>query len=1020
MNKPLSFQQIIITLENYWANQGCIIRQPYHETVGAGTGNPATALRVLGPEPWNVAYVEPVFRPDDGRFGENPNRMQMFFQYQVILKPDPTNPQDLYLNSLYALGLKPEEHDIRFVEDNWESPSLGAWGLGWEVWLDGMEISQYTYFQQAGGLNLDPPCVEFTYGLERIALFLQDVDSVWKIDWDGQRTYSEILHRQEVEYCQYAFNHADVEGLGKAYQFYEEEANRCLAHGLVIPAHDYILKCSHTFNLLDTRGAIGVTERANYFGRMRRQSHKLAKAFVKQREEMGFPLLKESEVIKSRSVKAKENDQTRKVFENLSCLDHRSVDASSFVFEIGSEELPHRDLLITIEQLQKAVPDMFEQLRLTHDNIYVSGTPRRQVVIVDNVAPHQTDLTQELKGPSAKIAYDNEGNPTKAAKGFARGHGVDVADLIRREYKGIEYMYAIKKVEGKTAHEVLAESLPDLIKGITFGKSMRWLSLAQVGKEVAKITYSRPIRWLVALLGDEIIPFEYAAVTSGNMSYGSRGKGSPQIKIPHADSYRQLMTDNHVVLDYRERSQKILGQLQALTSEVNGKPLLDADLLAEVTNLVEQPTAILGSYDKSYLALPAPILITVMKKHQRYFPVIDDAGNLLPYFVAVRNGNDRHVDSVRKGNEHVLQARYADAEFFFNADTGKKLEDFLPRLKTLTFQEKLGSMHDKAKRLEVLAPKIGVRIQDSEVRIKATQRAALLCKADLATEMVVEMTSLQGIMGYEYALLSGEHESVAIAIKEHYLPNFSGDKLPESDIGIVLSIANRLDSLTGLFAVGLAPSGSADPFALRREALGLVTILMEKKLNFSIEFGLKESAALQPITISSKGLAETSTFIQRRLEILLLDKGFEHDVVKAILAERGDNPYLALEACHDLTKFVKQNDWETVLTTFARCVRIVRKIKENYMVNPELFTEPAEKNLYHAYQQVTANLNSDSRLSHVIQAISEILVNPINVFFDAILVMSDDQATRENRLALMQQIWNLTKGYADFSCLKGF
>jgi glycyl-tRNA synthetase len=292
MPRPLSFQQIIMALQQYWADQGCLIWQPYNEKVGAGTGNPATSLRALGPEPWNVAYAEPSFRPDDGRYGENPNRMQMHTQFQVILKPDPGDPQQLYLNSLYALGIKREEHDIRFVEDNWESPALGAWGLGWEVWLDGLEITQYTYFQQFGGLDSDPVAVELTYGLERIAIYLQGVNSVWEIDWDGRHTYGDILLRQEVEHCIYDFEVADVDRLMQMYNLFEQEAKVCLASELIIPAHDYVLRCSHTFNLLDARGAIGVTERASYFARMRDLSRQVAAAYLQQREQAGYPFLK--------------------------------------------------------------------------------------------------------------------------------------------------------------------------------------------------------------------------------------------------------------------------------------------------------------------------------------------------------------------------------------------------------------------------------------------------------------------------------------------------------------------------------------------------------------------------------------------------------------------------------------------------------------------------------------------------------------------------------------------------------
>ena len=286
--KPLSFQDVIMRLQHYWAAQGCLIWQPYSEKVGAGTMNPATVLRVLGPEPWNVAYVEPSYRPDDGRYGENPNRMQMHTQYQVILKPDPANPQELYLGSLEAIGIDRNQHDIRFVEDNWESPALGAWGLGWEVWLDGLEITQFTYFQQAGGYPLDPVSVEFTYGLERIVMYLQGVNEVWQIDWDGRRTYGDVL-APEIEYCKYDFEMADVARLKQMYDLYEAEAKSCLAHRLVIPAHDYVLNCSHTFNVLDARGAIGVTERAHFFARMRDLARQVSIAYVEQREREEYP-----------------------------------------------------------------------------------------------------------------------------------------------------------------------------------------------------------------------------------------------------------------------------------------------------------------------------------------------------------------------------------------------------------------------------------------------------------------------------------------------------------------------------------------------------------------------------------------------------------------------------------------------------------------------------------------------------------------------------------------------------------
>ncbi|NIO70340.1 MAG: glycine--tRNA ligase subunit beta, partial [Anaerolineae bacterium] len=753
MSKPLSFQQVIMRLEHFWADQGCIIWQPYSEKVGAGTMNPATVLRVLGPEPWNVGYVEPSYRPDDGRYGENPNRMQMHIQYQVILKPDPGNPQELYLQSLEALGINPRQHDIRFVEDNWEAPALGAWGLGWEVWLDGLEISQYTYFQQAGGFSLDPVSVELTYGLERIVMFLQGVRSVWEIDWGGRLSYGDLLLAQEVEHCTYAFEQADVEALTQLFRIYEAEARNALDYGLVIPAYDYVLRCSHTFNVLDTRGAVGVTERAHYFARMRDLAREVAQAYVKQREEMDFPGLKRSWIVKD-AAKQRVNGSTGQQG-IVHPIDLESVDSLPFLLEVGTEELPAGDLTSAIEQLREQTPELLAKARLEHSAVRVTGTPRRLVVYVEGLAPKQQDREELVKGPPAKVAYDAEGKPTKAALGFARGQGISVDDLEVREMDGGQYVVATKVEEGKPAPKVLAGMLPPLISSLHFDMTMRW--------NESGVAFSRPIRWLVALLGDQVIPFEYAGVQSGYTSRGLRPLGSPELTIENAGPYFDVMAANSIVVDVDERRESIKQQINQLATEVGGRIPEDPALLEEVTNLVEQPTAVRGTFEEEYLSLPRDVLITVMKKHQRYFPVVSDSetADLLPYFIAVRNGDDQHLDIVRRGYEEVLRARYADADFFYRGDTSRKLEDFLPRLDTLTFQERLGSMLDKSQRLEQLVPRLGQMLGLSEVEMATATRAARLCKADLATQMVVEFTSLQGVMGQEYARLSGESDGVA-------------------------------------------------------------------------------------------------------------------------------------------------------------------------------------------------------------------------------------------------------------------
>src|SRR5688572_19726795 len=461
MAKPLSFQQVILKLHQFWADQGCAIWEPYNVQVGAGTGNPATLLRVLGPEPWRVAYAEPSVRPDDGRYGENPNRMQKYYQYQVILKPDPGNPQELYLQSLEALGISTREHDIRFVEDNWESPALGAWGLGWEVWLDGQEITQFTYFQQAGGLELNPTSVEITYGIERIVLALQGKNSAWEIDWMPGVTYADLIYNEEVEYCRYYFDIADVDNLKKVYDTYEREVGRALEGDSTISAYDYVLKCSHLFNVLDTRGAIGVTERAKFFRSMRDMTRMVAQAYSAKRQELGYPMLK---MLKTWGVDLPKYTAT---------IPAAPDSEADVLLEIGVEELPAQDVDSALEQLNSLAPQLFSDLRLEVQRLHIFATPRRLVIHAEKVSPRQPDDEQVVKGPPAAAAF-KDGKPTKAAEGFARGKGIDVSELRVENIDGGDYVVATVKSVGRPATHVLQEAFPQLLAALKFPKVMRW------------------------------------------------------------------------------------------------------------------------------------------------------------------------------------------------------------------------------------------------------------------------------------------------------------------------------------------------------------------------------------------------------------------------------------------------------------------------------------------------------------------------------------------------------------------
>lgn len=998
----ITFQGAIQRLHEFWADYGCVIWQPYNEKVGAGTMNPATVLRVLGPEPWYVAYVEPSFRPADGRYGENPNRWQGYYQYQVILKPGPANNQEVYIDSLKALGIDPRKHDIRFVEDNWESPALGAWGLGWEVWLDGLEITQYTYFQQSGSMDLDPVCVEITYGIERIVMFLQHVQNFVDIVWMDNLTYGDLHLPSEVDYCKYNFDYAEVSRLRELYDMFEHEAENALEHDLVLPAHDYVLRCSHTFNLLDARGAIGVTERARYFARMRELARRVSEAWIAEREASGYSLMKswdDGKVLLVPPISAPTETSPEPVHETR-----------DFVLELGTEELPADDVNAAMEQLQAKMPALLDEARLDHGDVSVFGTPRRLAVYVSGLAPTQRSTAETVRGPAAGVAFDAAGQPTAAAQGFARSMGVSVDELRVEEIDGQRRVVAVRRGEGRPATQVLAELLPDLIGQFHFSKSMRW--------NETNVSFSRPVRWIVALQGDVVVPFNFAGVHSGRTSCGLRSLGSPEFSTARAEDYFTAIEQQGIVLDHEKRRQMILEQLADLAGQVGGHVPNEPDPLEEVIHLVEQPVGLRGAFDPSFLDLPKDVLITVMKKHQRYFPVLDDNGELMPYFVTFANSDHMDPDTVRQGNEEVIHARFSDGEFFYGVDTQQPLDSFIPGLSNLMFQQDLGSVLDKVGRLEALVPRLSQRLGLSAREQAIAERAAQLAKADLTTQMVVEFTSLQGIMGRDYALRTGEDPAVAQAIFEHYLPRGAGDTLPESMAGIVVGIADRVDSLVGLFAVGMEPTGSADPYALRRTALGLVQVLISRHIDLNLADAVEDAAENMSVRVVAAAKSAALEFVRRRLQGVLREAGYRYDVVEAVLAEQGNNPYRAAQAVESLSRWVEREEWERLLTAYSRTARIVRGT-EKHDLQPEALQEDASRRLYRAYRDAQASLDTSGDLDGFLEAFRPI-VEPINTFFDDVLVMSEDATLRKNRLALLQRITELADGIADLSKIQGF
>ncbi|HEY9087466.1 MAG TPA: glycine--tRNA ligase subunit beta, partial [Anaerolineaceae bacterium] len=629
------------------------------------------------------------------------------------------------------------------------------------------------------------------------------------------------------------------------------------------------------------------------------------------------------------------------------------------------------------------------------------------------LAARQPDRTNVVKGPPADRAFDPAGNLTKAGEGFARGKGINPADLQVREMDGGRYAVALVDEKGRATLDVLAEALPGLLSGLKFEKAMRWNS--------SGVAFSRPIRWILALYGAQVLPFSYAGVTAGRITRGLRFRQPEEMEIAAPAAYYAALREQGILLDPQERAAEIERQAKALLRENGAAETLDAGLLDEVTALVEAPTALVGRFDDEHLRLPPEVLISVMKKHQRYFPAYTPEGGLLPLFIVARNGDGQYLDVVADGNEQVIRARFADAAFFINEDLKHKLEDFLPRLGTLTFQFKLGSMLDKTRRIQALTEKLLPDLQVDAETSAAARRAAELAKADLVTNMVVEMTALQGVMGRYYALHSGETPAVAEAIFEHYLPRSADDIPPRGAAGLVVGLADRLDSLAGLFAAGLAPSGTKDPFAQRRAALGLVQALIAWDMDFDLRRGLAQAAEGLPIEASAQVQAACLEFIAGRLRsyLMALPEGLRYDIVDAVLAEQNTNPARALAAARQLTQWVRRADWNTILPAYARCVRITRDQKETFAVDPARFEDPAERELYAALQTAQAASRAPGSVDDLFNAFLP-MIPAINRFFEAVMVMAEDPALRANRLGLLQEIAALARGVADLSTLEGF
>ncbi|MCV3135225.1 glycine--tRNA ligase subunit beta [Enterococcus faecalis] len=690
--------------------------------------------------------------------------------------------------------------------------------------------------------------------------------------------------------------------------------------------------------------------------------------------------------------------------------------AKDLLLEIGLEEMPAHVVTPSRIQLEEKVIKFLDEHHLDYETVQSFATPRRLAVKVTAIPEKQADVEEEVKGPAKKIALDAEGNWSKAAQGFVRGQGVTTEDIVFKELNGVEYVYVTKFTKGQSAKEVLTK-LNDVITSLTFPVTMHWANY--------DFEYIRPIHWIVALLDDEVIPFKVLDVTTGQTSRGHRFLGD-DVTFQHANEYEAKLKEQFVVVQPNERKQMIVDQANALAAEKNWQLALDEELLEEVTNLVEYPTAFVGSFDEKYLSVPDEVLVTSMKEHQRYFDVRNDQGLLMPHFIAVRNGDNVHLENVIKGNEKVLIARLEDAEFFYNEDKKLTIEACVEKLKNVTFHEKIGSIYEKMQRVALIAQIIGRKVGLSEDELEDLKRASEIYKFDLVTNMVGEFPELQGIMGEKYALLQGEKPAVATAIREHYLPTSSEGELPETAIGAVLALADKLDSVFSFFSVGMIPTGSNDPYVLRRQTYGVIRIIEDKgwtfplvQLQTEVDEAVNQDVEKYGVLLN-EGQAEVVEFVKARLRQLLMTKNVRHDIIDAVVsAEQADLSKLFASANILKSRFEDQ-DFKPSMEALTRVINLAKKGQEllgdtEEGIDPSLFENKAEKELYQAVNDL-----SEAFATRTIAENYEALVNLrplIDAYFNETMVMVEDEKVKQNRLKQLMQIAKMALSIASLDLL---
>lgn len=1000
----MTFQDLLSKLTTFWSREGCIIHQGHDIEVGAATFNPATFLRSLGPEPYAAAYIEPSRRPQDARYGENPNRVHLFHQFQVMIKPSPLNIQKTYLRSLEFIGFDLSRHDIRFVHDDWESPTLGAWGLGWEVWMDGMEITQYTYFQSVGGQTLSPITVELAYGLERIAMYVQDVDSIFDIQWNEKLTFGDIIAQNEIEWSHYNFSDANTKMWERHFNDFENEAKCLIEKKFPIPAYDFVMKASHAFNILESRRCISVTERTRYIARIRELARLCAESYTFIRKKENYPLLAEKSTSHEKSSAILEEEEK-----------YNPDAEKDFLLEIGSEELPASFVNPGLQSLEREIKKLLKDFGLSYKEIKTFATQRRLAVLVLELQEGTSDQIIERKGPPISTAFDANGHLTKQGAGFF--HSLNLKEttlenikqggaenIFIREIKDVAYLFIKRLEKGHSTKSILAKNLPKVIESIHFPKKMRWADL--------DVIYARPLLWLLALFGKDVVPFQVGPILSDKKSFGHTQLDNKTIVIKKTDEYLEQLKNHYVIADIEERKSVIENQLHSIEHSLNAKVIQKNKVLNEVLFLSEYPMLTVGEFDREFLTAPEEVLISEMVEHQRYFPLKSE-GTLLQKFIITADNNPNEL--IIKGNKKVLSARLADGVFLFREDIKKPLESYLDLLKKMTFQKDLGSVYQKAERLEKHAETLSQIFCPAKKNL--VKRAALLAKADLATLLVNEFPDLQGVIGKHYAINSKEHSDVALGIAEHYLPKFEADILPSTDIGLTCSLADKLDNLIGYFSVGIRPSSSSDPYALRRQMLGVIKILIESKKSVDLKQIFKDLFNhFEKNNALNNFFEDLEKFALARLKTIFEEYGFKKDEIEACLHLDLLNPYDQFLRLQALSTFRKTEEFSYLYEVFKRAKGQLQGQKQ-HSLQSHLLHEPAEKQLFSHIKSSQPSFDIALKNKNYEDAIKVLTTfnRPLGQLYDEVKILCDDELLKNNRLALLQNVFSFFSHLLDFT-----